>query len=126
MTAPTFTCDSCAIRWVESDGATCPGCRRKSLPALAVRVIQGAPCLVHLWVEPPAHHLVYAREHRLVSRVWEASEGKRWEVVAFHAWERSTFVAGARLSLDEEGYRPTREGEAFLERVRDDVLAGGW
>ena len=34
-----------------------------------VRVLQGAPCLVYEWTEPPAPHVVYAREHALVSRV---------------------------------------------------------
>lgn len=35
----TYTCDACAIRWVEADGATCPGCRRAApvLLSLAVR-----------------------------------------------------------------------------------------
>lgn len=33
----TYTCDACAIRWVESDGATCPGCRRScAAPQLAL------------------------------------------------------------------------------------------
>lgn len=37
MTAATYTCDACAIRWVESDGATCPGCRRScAAPQLAL------------------------------------------------------------------------------------------
>lgn len=31
----TYTCAACAIRWVESDGATCPGCRRSCAPSLA-------------------------------------------------------------------------------------------
>lgn len=33
MTA-SYTCTDCAIRWVESDGATCPGCARRGEPAL--------------------------------------------------------------------------------------------
>lgn len=37
MTA-SYTCTDCAIRWVESDGATCPGCARRGAvhPAPAV------------------------------------------------------------------------------------------
>lgn len=88
-----------------------------------VRVIQGAPCLVYEWTEPPSPHVVYAREHGLVSRVWEASEGRRWDVVPFHAWERDLFVAGARLSLDGERYEDIREGERVLEGVREGVVS---
>jgi len=91
----------------------------------AVRIVQGAPCLVYAWPEPPAPHQVYALEHELAAKVWRASEGQRWDVVTFHAWERSTFIAGARLSLDDEGYAATRRAEELLERVRADVLAGG-
>lgn len=42
MTASTYTCDSCAIRWVESDGEECPGCARRgerSLAAFARRLL---------------------------------------------------------------------------------------
>lgn len=93
------------------------------MSAPVVRVIQGSPCLVYEWPEPPTPHVAYAREHALVSRVWEASEGRRWDVVPFHGWQRDTFVAGARLSLDGERYEDIREGEQVLESVREGVVS---
>lgn len=94
-------------------------------PTTAVRIIQGAPCLVYLWPEPPAPHVAYSHEHDLVARVWRVSEGQRWHVAPFHAFERDGFVTGARLVLDDEGYVATRRAEELLERVRADLLAGG-
>ena len=33
-----------------------------------VRVLQGAPCLVYEWTEPPAPHVVYGRRSALTHR----------------------------------------------------------
>lgn len=50
MTA-SYTCTDCAIRWVESDGATCPGCARRGEPALPAAVQPWVDAVRAVWPE---------------------------------------------------------------------------